>query len=95
MHDEAKCLLVFFGCNIGSYHFNVLLVLLLSNIAGVRHAKAKGILVFFGCNVESYHTCPCNNCRYGALSNIVATCVMHAKAKGVLFFLMQCWVMSF
>jgi hypothetical protein len=95
MHAEAKGLLVFLGCSVGSCRLNVLLVLLLSNIAGVRHAKAKGLLIFFGCNVGSCHTCSCSNCRHGALTNIVAACVMHAEAKGLLVFFLQCWIMSF
>jgi hypothetical protein len=86
MHAEVKGMLVLFGCSVGSYCFNVLLVLLLSNIASVRHAKAKGMLLFFGCTIGSCHVYLCSNCRHGALTNIVVACVMHDEAKGLLFF---------
>jgi hypothetical protein len=60
MHAKAKGLLVFFGCSVGLCHFNVLLGLLLPNLAGVRHAKAKDMLVLLGCSVRSCHACPCS-----------------------------------
>jgi hypothetical protein len=44
MHVEVKGLLVLFGCSVGSCRFNVLLVLLLSNNVGVRHARHAGLL---------------------------------------------------
>jgi hypothetical protein len=49
-----------FSLDAGSCHFNILLALLLLNLACVRHAKAKGLLVLFGCSVGSCHTCPCS-----------------------------------
>jgi hypothetical protein len=88
MHVEAKVLLVFFECNVGSCDFNVLLVLLLPILAGVRHAKAKGLLILFGCNVGSCHVCPCSKhvtCD-GAVTNNVTACVMHVEARALLVF---------
>jgi hypothetical protein len=86
MHVEARALLVFFGCNVGSCDFNVLLVLLLPILGGVKHAKAKGLLILFGCNVGSCHACPCN--KYvtcdGAITNNIDVCVMHASLDAVL-----------
>jgi hypothetical protein len=40
---------IFFGCNVRSCDFNVLLVLLLPILVGVKHAKVKGLLILFGC----------------------------------------------
>jgi hypothetical protein len=65
-HKQCWCMchaywgLVFFGCSVGSCHFDILLGLLLPNLTVVRHANAKCLLVLFGCSVGSCHACLCS-----------------------------------
>jgi hypothetical protein len=100
MHDEVKGMLVFFGCSVGSCHFNILLGLLLPNLAGVRHSKAKGLLVLFRCSVGSCHVCPCSNhitCGGAVLMVLSQTVLLLVsfmlRPKPCWFSLdMQCWV---
>jgi hypothetical protein len=75
-------MLVFFGCNVGSCHFNVLLVLLMPTLADVTHAKAKGLLVLFDCSVGSCHACPCSKhitCDGAVLMVLSQTMLLHVS----------------